>query len=201
MQRNEKVMLIRDVPAAIIDALDGIMETQGLVRVALREIEEDFTPLLNEVGGPVVFVLSQPKDDWIACFSSLAAADEWQLVEAVAVSLEQPAVYAVFSDDSATYAYRYFIDGVLHEELLPEQSSDVSLDAEALLAHLETHGVPRDLIDDRVLGFGAEHLLVGYDTVHSASAATAQRAHIAYNNVQTQDAAERTPGSSAGEEG
>ncbi|MBV9786796.1 MAG: hypothetical protein JOZ51_01370, partial [Chloroflexi bacterium] len=95
MQRNEKVILIREVPAAIIDALDGVMEAQGLARVALREIEEDFTPLLNEAGGPIVFVLSQPQNDWTACFSSLMPDDEWQIVEALAIGLEQPTAYAL----------------------------------------------------------------------------------------------------------
>ena len=40
MQRNEKLILIRELPAAIVDALDGVMAAQGLTRVALREIEE-----------------------------------------------------------------------------------------------------------------------------------------------------------------
>jgi hypothetical protein len=114
VQRNEKLILIRELPAAIIDALDGVMESQGLVRVGLREIEEDWTPLLNEVGGPIAFVLSQPQNDWTACFSSLAPDDEWQLAEALAIGLEQPTVYALCNDDTNVYAYRYFENGVLH---------------------------------------------------------------------------------------
>jgi hypothetical protein len=173
MPRNEKLMLIRDVPSAIVDALDGVMQTQGLIRVAMREIEEDFTPLLNEAGGPLVVVLSQPRDDWTACFSSLAPDDEWALIEALAVALEQPAVYALFSAATDTYAYRYFADGVLHEEFVPDENASGSLDEVALLDRLGAHGIPLDLIDDRVLNFGAEHIMVGYGGEHIASADTA----------------------------
>jgi hypothetical protein len=160
VQRNEKLILIRELPAAIIDALDGVMESQGLVRVGLREIEEDWTPLLNEVGGPIAFVLSQPQNDWTACFSSLAPDDEWQLAEALAIGLEQPTVYALCNDDTNVYAYRYFENGVLHQEHSPEDSAP--FDSAALLEALAQHQIPSELLDDRTLSFGAEHLLVGY---------------------------------------
>ncbi|HEX6291513.1 MAG TPA: hypothetical protein VFZ66_20185 [Herpetosiphonaceae bacterium] len=160
MQRNEKLMVIHDVPAAIVDALDGVMAAQGLVRVVVREIEEDFTPLLNEPGGPLIFVLSQPQNDWTACFSSLEPDAEWQLIEALSVALEQPAVYALFSDTTSVYAYRYFENGVLHEEYTPDEGERFS--ADMLLERLANHGISLDLIDDRTLNFGAEHILVGY---------------------------------------
>lgn len=162
MDRNEKLLLIRDVPAAIIDALDGVMETQGLVRVALREIEEDWTPLLADDGGPLVFVLSQPKDEWTACFSSLAPDAEWDLCAALAIALEQPTAYALLSDATDTSAYRYFSEGVLHEEYMPDEQPDMRLDAAALLDRLAQHDIPLDLIDDRTQGFGNQHLVVGY---------------------------------------
>lgn len=160
MQRNEKVLFIRDVPAAIIDALDGIMATQGLLRIATREIAEDFTPLLTESGGPTVVVLSQTKDDWTACFSSLEPDVEWQLAEALALGLEQPTVYAVFSDATDTYAYRSFVDGLLHEEFLP--NGEEQIDGAMLGERLAARGIPGELIDDRTLSFDEEHLLVGY---------------------------------------
>ncbi len=160
MQRNEKLILIHDVPAAIVDALDGMMATQGLMRVAMHEIQEDFTPLLTETGGPIVFVLSQPHNDWTACFSSLAPDDEWQLTEALAVGLEQPTVYALFNDDTSVYAYRYFENGVLHEEYSPEDGED--FDGAALTERLTNRGISLELVDDRMLNFGAEHILVGY---------------------------------------
>lgn len=170
MQRNEKVILIREIPAAIIDALDGVMEAQGLARVALREIEEDFTPLLNEAGGPLVFVLSQPQNDWTACFSSLVPDDEWQLVEALAIGLEQPTAYALCNDDTGVYAYRYFENGVLHQEYSPEDGDH--FDASALLDLLAQHEIPNELLDDRTLSFGAEHILVGYSGEHVSSPST-----------------------------
>lgn len=170
MQRNEKVILIREIPAAIIDALDGVMEAQGLARVALREIEEDFTPLLNEAGGPIVFVLSQPQNDWTACFSSLLPDDEWQIVEALAIGLEQPTAYALCNDDTGVYAYRYFENGVLHQEHSPEDGEP--FDGAALLDALAQHQIPSELLDDRTLSFGAEHILVGYSGGHGASPST-----------------------------
>lgn len=160
MQRNEKLILIRELPAAIVDALDGVMDAQGLTRVALREIEEDFTPLLNEEGGPIVFVLSQSQNDWTACFSSLPPDDEWQLAEALAIGLEQPTTYALCNDDTNIYAYRYFENGVLHQEYTPD--TNASFGADELLERLAEHHIPIDLLDDRVLTFGAQHLLVGY---------------------------------------
>ncbi len=167
MQRNEKLLLIRDLPAAIIDVLDGIMAAHGLLRVALREIEEDFTPLLNEAGGPVVFVLSQPQNEWTACFSSLPPDDEWQLAEAIAVALEQPIVYALCNDVTNGYAYRYFENGILHEEYAPEDGA--TFGADALLERLAQHAIPLDLLDDRTLNFGAEHILVGYSSERPAA--------------------------------
>ena len=169
MQRNEKLLLIRDLPAAIVDVLDGIMAAHGLLRVALREIEEDFTPLLNETGGPVVFVLSQPQNDWTACFSSLSPDDEWQLAEALAVGLEQPTMYALCNDVTNGYAYRYFENGILHEEYAPEDGTAFS--ADALLERLAQHAIPLDLLDDRALNFGAEHILVGYSSERPAASA------------------------------
>jgi hypothetical protein len=168
VQRNEKLILIRDVPAAVVDALDAVMAAQGLMRIAVRELQEDFTPLLTEAGGPIVFVLSQPQNDWTACFSSLAPDDEWQLTEALAVGLEQPTVYALFNDVASVHAYRYFEDGVLHEERTPED--DESLSGEALIERLKNHGIPLDLIDDRALNFGAEHILVGYSAERPTNA-------------------------------
>jgi hypothetical protein len=167
MLRNEKLILIRDVPPAIIDALDGVMAAQGMQRVAMRELREDWTPLLAEPGEPVVFVLSQPQNDWTACFSSLDPDAEWAITEALALGLEQPAIYALFSDDTGTYAYRYFEDGVLHEELLPDQDDSSRLDSDSLIERLMTHGVSLDLIDDRTINFGADHVLVGYGHVRA----------------------------------
>jgi|GEM_PF-2627473 len=169
MQRNEKVILIRDVPAAIFEVLDGVMTTQGLLRQITREIEEDFTPYLNDPEGLLVFVASQPKDDWTAIFSSLTLDDEWMLVEALAVSLEQPTTYALLYDDVARYGYRYFADGVLQEEFLPSTDDDQQLDAEALFSRLTTHGIPLELIDDRALSFGEQHILVAYGAVRAES--------------------------------
>lgn len=171
MQRNEKLMLIRDVPAAIIDALDAVMETQGLMRVFLREIEEDWTPLLNEEGGPLVFVLSQPYDEWTAIFSSLPMDDELVVAEALAFGLEQPTLSVLLSDDTGVYGYRYFDEGVLHEEFLPDGSVERRLDFDALVERLRAHHVPLAAIDDRVLNFGAVHILVGYIAEHGVSSA------------------------------
>lgn len=176
MQRHEKLMLIRDVPGAIIDTLDGIMATQGLIRLATRELAEDFTPLLTEEGGPAVFVLSQTKQDWTACFSSLAADDEWQLVEAIALGLEQPTAYVVFSDTTDTYAYRFFADGVLHEEQTP--TSEERIDGMGLSERLQAHGIPLELIDDRTLSFDEEHVLVGYGSERMLQAGLAAQAAL-----------------------
>jgi hypothetical protein len=143
--------------------------------VGLREIEEDFTPLLNEFGGPIVFVLSQPQNDWTACFSSLPPDDEWQLAEALAIGLEQPTAYALCNDDASLYAYRYFENGVLHEEYAPDD--DDGFDAATLLNRLAQHQIPAELLDDRTLNFGAAHILVGYggERTAAASVTTAPR--------------------------
>jgi hypothetical protein len=175
MERNEKLIIIRDVPAAIVDALDGVMATQGLLRIAMREIEEDWTPLLAETGGPIAFVLSQPHNEWTACFSSLDPDDEWMLSEALAAGLEQPTVYALLSDATGTYAYRYFEDGVLHEEFLPGAADDEQIDAAGLLERLARHSIPIELIDDRTLTFGAEHILLGYGSERDLQAGLHQR--------------------------
>lgn len=167
MQRNEKLTLIRDLPTSIITALDGVLAAEGLRRVATRELQEDWTPLLSEPGGPLVFVLSQPQDDWTACFSSLVADDEWQLAESLAIELEQPLAYVVISEDNERYAYRYFADGMLHEEFVPDESIEQPLDQATLLGKLAAHGIPLELIDDRTLGFGAEHIMVGYSGEHT----------------------------------
>lgn len=172
MQRNEKIVLIREVPSAIIEALDGVMDAQGLMRLATREIAEDFTPLLADPDGPVAVVLSLPNNDWTACWTSLAPDDEWMLAEAIAVGLSQPTVYAVLSDDTTTYAYRYFEDAILHEEFLPDDLS-ARFDAETLLARLAARDIPLELLDDRTQNFGAEHILIGYGREQDVLAATA----------------------------
>ena len=176
MQRHEKLMLIRDVPAAIIDTLNAIMATQGQIRLATRELTEDFTPLLTEEGGPTVFVLSQTKQDWTACFSSLAADDEWQLAEAIALSLQQPTAFVVFSDTTDTYAYRFFAEGILHEEHTP--TNEERLDGGVLSEKLAAHAIPLELIDDRTLSFDEEHVLVGYGSERMLRAAKEANAAV-----------------------
>lgn len=175
MQRNEKIIFVRDVSAAVIEALDGVMTAQGLLRIATREIAEDWTPLLTEFGGPTVFVLSQPKQDWTACFSSLAIDDEWQIAEAIAQALAQPTVYAIWSDATGSFAYRYFDEGLLREEYMP--GVDQRLDSAALDERVAAHGIPPELIDDRELSFNEEHLLVGYGTERQLQEALKSNQH------------------------
>ena len=162
MSRSEKLILVKDLPGAIVSALDTIFEAQGFERVALQTISEDFSPLLEEVGGPIAVVLSPPHNDWIACWTSLDPDAEAQLAAAVAAGLEQPVIYAIFGGDSGINVYRYYENGDLHEEALPEASGEPGLDEPALLAKLAEHGVDAALIDDRDSGFGAEHVVVGY---------------------------------------
>ncbi len=84
------------------------------------------------------------------------------MAEALARGLEQPLVYALFDDDNLVYLYRYFENGALHEEALPEAPTAQPLDEAGLFALLERHGVGPELVDDRTQGFGEEHLVVGY---------------------------------------
>ena len=162
MRRSEKLILVRDTPATIVAALDALLAGDGYERVATRSIREDFSPLLHEEDGPLVFVLSPPRDEWVACFTSLALADEWELVEALAAGLEQPVVYALFDAVQDLYMYRYFAQGELREEALPEASAGPRLDETTTLQRLQQHGIGVDLVDDRIAGFDQEHLVVGY---------------------------------------
>src|SRR5919202_3707058 len=100
MSRSEKLILVKDLPGAIVSALDAIFEAQGFERVAVRTISEDFSPLLQEEGGPIAVVLAPPRNDWIACWTSLDPDAEAQLAAAVAAGLEQPVIYAIFGGDS-----------------------------------------------------------------------------------------------------
>jgi hypothetical protein len=176
MQRTEKLIVVRDLPAAVAEAIDGIMATQGMTQIAAREIEEDFTPLINDPAGPVVIILSEPHDDWTACYTSLSPDDEWALSEALALALEQPTVFALIDDVRNVYAYRYFDDGVLHEEALPDDM-EARLDGTALLERWARHGIPTTLIDDRAAGFGAPHLLLGYSSTRHRPTAPAAAAN------------------------
>ena len=162
MSRSEKLILVKDHPSAVVNALDVILQAQGYERTATQTIQEDFSPLLAEEGGPVAFVLSLPHDEWIVCFTSLAPDAEWQLAEALGRGLEQPVLYALFAAESNVYLYRYFEDGELREEALPDAPDMERLDEGALLSILERHGIAPALVDDRVEGFGEEHIVVGY---------------------------------------
>jgi hypothetical protein len=167
MTRSDKLLLIHDTSEAIVQALDAIMLSLGRRRVALRELDEDFTPLLADPGEPQVVVLSPAHDDWTACFTSLSPDQDWDLAEALGVGTEQPVAFVLVDEMLSVYAYRYFADGVLHEELLPEESVELGIDADALLERAARHGIPRSLVDDRVLGFGQRHLLVAYGTMNN----------------------------------
>ena len=158
MSRSDKLFLVHDTPEATVEALDAIMASIGRRRVALRELDELADPVrrVHEV------VLSPSHNDWIACFTSLTPDQDWDLAEALAVGTEQPVAFLLIDDTQNVYAYRYFVDGVLHEETLPEESIEQGLDADALLERAERHGIPRSLVDDRVLGFGQRHLMVAY---------------------------------------
>lgn len=161
MSRSEKLILVRELPSTIVTALDAVLEAQGYQRVAAKAISEDFTPLLHEPEGPLAFVLSPVRDEWVACFSSLEADAEADLSAALARGLGQPLIYALFDADRGLVVYRYFENGDLREESLPGGDGE-QLDEAGLLAKLAAHGVDVALVDDRAAGFGAEHLVVGY---------------------------------------
>ncbi len=169
MQRNEKIILIRETPEALVDALDGIMRVQGFHCIALRTVTEDWTPLVTTVEGPTVFVISQSGGEWTTCFSSLAPDEEWTLSEALAASLQQPTVYALIHDAAGVYAYRYFEDGMLREEFDPATEQQANFGAAELLERLASHTIPLDLIDDRILNVGQPHLVVAYAALDPTS--------------------------------
>lgn len=169
MNRSDKLLLIHDSPEAAVEALDAIMASVGRQRVAIREFDEDFTPLLADPGEPQVVVLSPAHNDWTACFTSLTPDQDWELAEALALGSEQPVAFLLVDDTMDVYAYRYFADGVLQEETLPQESAELGIDAEALLERVERHGIPRSLVDDRVLNFGQRHLLVAYGVGEGAT--------------------------------
>ena len=75
---------------------------------------------------------------------------------------ERPVVYALFDADRHIYLYRYFDHAELHAEALPEAPDGERLDEAGLLAIAQRHGIEVALVDDRVEGFGQEHLVVGY---------------------------------------
>jgi hypothetical protein len=160
--RSEKLMLIRETPPAIVEVLDSILSVQGYARAATRALTEDFTPLLHEQGEPLAFVLSSPRDEWVACFSSLAPVAEWDLAEALAAALEQPLIYVLMQPERDLYLYRRFEDGDLREEVLPDSELPERLDEVTVVEKLRDHEVPVELLDDRVAAFGEEHLVLGY---------------------------------------
>lgn len=161
MSRNESLILVKDGPTAVATALDGILGEQGLVRTATRTIAEDFAPMLYEQGGPLAFVLSEPHDDWLVCYTSLSLDVEWDVAEALAQGLEQPVICALFAANRDVFAYRYWTNGELRAEALPT-TDDPPLDEKALLNELERIGVPIALVDDQTDNFANEHLVLGY---------------------------------------
>jgi len=163
MSRSEKLILVRDLPQSIVAALDQILAAQGYVRVAAESISEDFSPLLQEEGGPLAFVLSEPRGDWVACFSSLDPEAESRLAEHLSAGLDQPVIYALLDGLAGAYLYRRWQSGQLHEEIVSDNGAD--LDEASLLQRLQEQGVDSTLIDDRTTGFGSEHLVVGYTAV------------------------------------
>ena len=170
MSRSEKLILLQADPADCVAALDVILGARNYRRAATRTLSEDFSPLLHEAGEPAAFVFSPPVGDWIACFTSLAFAVEWEVAEELAVALEQPLVHAIFDGEYGVYGYRYFEAGELREEALPEGDSQ-ELDETTLLERLREHGIEAGLVDDRVSGFGHEHLVVGYTREQKETAA------------------------------
>jgi len=168
MARSEKLILIRDTHPAVLEGLDAILTNQGYARTATQTLAEDFSPLLHEEGGPLVFVLSPLRDEWLACFSSLAVVAEWELAEQLAVGLEQPLVYALFDAARDVCLYRYFERGELLEEALAGAETSIPLDEAMLLQKLQAHGIPVELVDDRTTAFGEEHLVLGYQRSSSA---------------------------------
>ena len=162
MSRSEKLILIRDLHSAIVSALDDIFAAQGFERVALETISEDFSPLLHEAGEPLAFVLSPPRDEWVACWTSLDPDAEAEIARALAAGLEQPVVYVLFGGEQRANVYQYYESGDLSEESLPRTPDDPRLDEPALLDKLAGRGVDVALVDDRRAGFGTEHLVIGY---------------------------------------
>ena len=163
MARNEKLILVKDLPGAVVEALDAIFAAQGYQRMASQTIQEDFSPLLSEAGGPLAIVLSMPRNEWIACFTSLSLQAEWELAEALARALEQPLLHTILGAEHDVYVYRYFVDGQLHAEALPDAPDVERLDEQTLLAKLAQHGIDAALVDDRTQGFGEEHIVLGYN--------------------------------------
>lgn len=168
MSRNESVILIKAMPGAVTAVLDEMLASQGLVRAATRAIRADFTPLLNEPGEPLAFVLSEPQAEWLACWTSLGLDAEWDVAERLARGLQQPVLCAIFAANRGMFAYRYWENGDLRAEALPNASS---VNEAGLLAELRGRGVPLALIDDLDNGWAREHLVLGYmhEVEHSAS--------------------------------
>lgn len=162
MSRSEKLLLVRELPSTIVSTLDVILQDQGYMRLGIEALHEDFSPLLVEEGGPIVFVLSAPQAEWVACFSSLAPDAEWEIAETLASAIECPVVYTIFAPERDTYIYRYWDQGDLHEEIIHMPGGEQVLDESGLLAQLATHGIDAALVDDRIASFGVEHLVVGY---------------------------------------
>lgn len=162
MSRSEKLILVRAEPVDCIAALEAVLAGRGYRRAAIRTISEDFAPLLHEPGDPLAFVFSRTVEEWCACFTSLAFAAEWEVAEELAAAIQQPLVHAVFDSTYAVYGYRYFENGELREEALPEGEDAPDLDEATLLEHLQGHGIALELVDDLAAGFGHEHLVVGY---------------------------------------
>ena len=65
------------------------------------------------------------------------------------LAIQQPLVHAVFDGTYAVYGYRYFENGELREEALPEGEDAPELDEATLLERLQEHGIATDLVDDR----------------------------------------------------
>jgi hypothetical protein len=162
MNLNELLLLIRETPATVAIALDELMASRGYVAVAARDLHQDFTPLLVTDDGGVAFVLSQPREDWIACFTSLDATDLWEIVEDLARAISQPLFLILVAQAHDIVAYRYFFEGNLRAELEPGPGQPPALDQAGLVELLASHGVPAELLYDRVEHFGEEHLGIAY---------------------------------------
>jgi hypothetical protein len=165
MSRNETLILVKNPPSTVVDGLDLVFGAQDYRRTILRTIDEDFTPLLNEQGGPVICVLSPPENDWVACWTSLSVDDEWEIAASLAQAIQEPVLCAVLSAEQGMYVYRYWENGDLREEALAASPDEEPLDETKLLACLERHGIPATLIDDRVDGVGREHIVLGYQSM------------------------------------
>ncbi len=162
MSRNETLILVKNPQSTVVDGLDMIFEARGYRRTILRTIDQDFSPMLGEEGGPLIFVLSQPQDDWIACWTSLPLEGEWEIAESLAQALDEPVACVVLSADPALHIYRYWDQGDLREEATADMPDNEQLNETTLLAHLARHGITEALIDDRVDGYGREHIVAGY---------------------------------------